>query len=566
MLQDKNRPSKTDPLKAGRLKAGRLKAGRKARFIYIYMPDLGLHRTARQHNLDARAPLALYETHKGADRVRYCNDAAASFGLTPDMSLSDARALCALCHFYETDDAADKKWLIRLARWCWRYSPVVGIDTDRLGLWIDSTGADHLWGGEAAMLDDMASQFATPQSDALPITAHIVIASSYGAALGIAISVRPDTPLIVPDTDTAHHDILSPLPLYALRLTSSQIADLAQIGISIIGDLSALQRGMVAMRFGEDVIMRRDQMFGLVPERPHPLPQLKPVMIQQHYHEPIGGVASLEAMVASLLDGLSDMLSDMLLACRMIEIGWRTIDGQINHIAHNLSRPSRDKRLFHRLFQDAATTIDAGFGIEYSWVKAGALNAQMPQAMIFDDTGRITEDDDKLSQLVDHLTARLGTDRVQRLTVIENWIPEASETFISAQSDIAHMPSQPASSLFTSAMHDDVPDDFLDDDLMGASPRPMRLLSPPEAVQAIALLPDHPPSQIRWRKQNWRIRRATGPERIGPRWWQAQTQDDATSRDYYRLETEAGNRLWVYRSGLPERGEACQWYLHGLFA
>lgn len=115
-------------------------------------------------------------------------------------------------------------------------------------------------------------------------------------------------------------------------------------------------------------------------------------------------------------------------------------------------------------------------------------------------------------------------------------------------------------------MHDDVPDDFLDDDIMGASPRPMRLLSPPEAVQAIALLPDHPPSQIRWRKQNWRIRRATGPERIGPRWWQAQTQDDATSRDYYRLETEAGNRLWVYRSGLPERGEACQWYLHGLFA
>ena len=89
---------------------------------------------------------------------------------------------------------------------------------------------------------------------------------------------------------------------------------------------------------------------------------------------------------------------------------------------------------------------------------------------------------------------------------------------------------------------------------------------------------DHPPSQIRWQGKNWRIARATGPERIGPKWWESPSQlaidtsyeasyeAGTISRDYYRLETECGYRLWVYRLGLPERGDAISWYMHGLFA
>ena len=95
------------------------------------------------------------------------------------------------------------------------------------------------------------------------------------------------------------------------------------------------------------------------------------------------------------------------------------------------------------------------------------------------------------------------------------------------------------------------------------------------SVDVIALLPDHPPSMIRWRKQNWQIYQATGPERIGPSWWLQSTQtikysnngkySDKT-RDYYWLETQSGERLWVYREGLTERGESVEWFLHGFFA
>ena len=86
-----------------------------------------------------------------------------------------------------------------------------------------------------------------------------------------------------------------------------------------------------------------------------------------------------------------------------------------------------------------------------------------------------------------------------------------------------------------------------------------------DADGLVALLPDHPPAMLRWRKKNWQIGRATGPERIGPRWWDTAHKGIKT-RDYYRVETNSGMRLWVYREGLPERGEAVQWFVHGCFS
>ncbi len=93
-------------------------------------------------------------------------------------------------------------------------------------------------------------------------------------------------------------------------------------------------------------------------------------------------------------------------------------------------------------------------------------------------------------------------------------------------------------------------------------PRPLRLLRPPEPVEALALLPDHPPAQFRWRRVRHRVARAEGPERLGPEWWRADESDGALSageRDYFRVEDEDGRRFWLYRT-------AGRWFLHGVCA
>ena len=42
------------------------------------------------------------------------------------------------------------------------------------------------------------------------------------------------------------------------------------------------------------------------------------------------------------------------------------------------------------------------------------------------------------------------------------------------------------------------------------------------------------------------------------------------TRDYFRVESEAGVRAWLYREGLYDREvkppDQPRWYLHGLFA
>ena len=95
--------------------------------------------------------------------------------------------------------------------------------------------------------------------------------------------------------------------------------------------------------------------------------------------------------------------------------------------------------------------------------------------------------------------------------------------------------------------------------------RPVKILPNPELIEALAQVPDGPPVRFRWRRVSYRIIRASGPERIADEW---RRQEEAKlTRDYYRVEDEAGRRYWIYREGLYEREtQAPKWYLHGFFA
>ena len=100
-------------------------------------------------------------------------------------------------------------------------------------------------------------------------------------------------------------------------------------------------------------------------------------------------------------------------------------------------------------------------------------------------------------------------------------------------------------------------------------PRPVRLFTPPEPVEAAWVLPDEPPFRFTWRRRAHRVRRAEGPERVAEEWWTpagaAAVVSVGAIRDYYRVEDEAGRRFWLFRAGLP--GESpLRWYMHGLFA
>jgi protein ImuB len=93
-------------------------------------------------------------------------------------------------------------------------------------------------------------------------------------------------------------------------------------------------------------------------------------------------------------------------------------------------------------------------------------------------------------------------------------------------------------------------------------------------------VPDGPPVRFRWRRVEFQITRAEGPERIAMQWWRrsvgevrsdsVRTSDQrkaGLTRDYFRVETRDGQRFWLYRDGLyRQNGFAPRWYLQGLFS
>jgi protein ImuB len=85
--------------------------------------------------------------------------------------------------------------------------------------------------------------------------------------------------------------------------------------------------------------------------------------------------------------------------------------------------------------------------------------------------------------------------------------------------------------------------------------RPLRL-SGPQPIEVISIVPDGPPLSFRWERREHRIAHYWGPERIETGWWRA----GSARRDYYRVETTTGQRLWIFR-----RLRDGDWFFHGQF-
>jgi protein ImuB len=113
-------------------------------------------------------------------------------------------------------------------------------------------------------------------------------------------------------------------------------------------------------------------------------------------------------------------------------------------------------------------------------------------------------------------------------------------------------------------------------------------------VEAVAEVPDGAPVRFRWRRRIHHVTRVEGPERIAAPWWRepalrlaglppaahpdAWLQGDPLqgtlqgalhnpTRDYFRVETNEGLRLWLFRAGLyGAETSRPAWYVHGLFA
>jgi protein ImuB len=156
----------------------------------------------------------------------------------------------------------------------------------------------------------------------------------------------------------------------------------------------------------------------------------------------------------------------------------------------------------------------------------------------------------ELAHLIDRLGARFGLRRVTRFVAQDTHIPEFAVMAVGA-----HM-----SGAVTVARREP---ELLQDSL--SPTRPVRLFARPEQVDAIAELPDGPPAQFTWRHIRHTVVRAEGPERIAMAWWRNEA-GHALMRDYFRVESQDGLRVWLFHEWPVNQQLPMRWFVHGVFA
>jgi protein ImuB len=501
------------------------------RVICVWLPNWPITRLSLT-NPDCAAPdkpLAIVAVSGSKRRIMAVNRVAHDRGVMTGQRLTDAKAIAPDLVSVAADREADNAALGALSRWAQRFTPSTASCAPG-GLWLDITGCARLWRGERRLVEALIEQLS-----ARGIPCRAAVADTFGAAW--AFARRTDRYHILPPG--GHRDLLPDLPLGALRLGAETLAGLRRLGLKTIGQAMELPRAQLAGRF-DDLLPRLDQALGDAPEAvafEHPP---SPWFESATFADFIMTPEDLQRAIDMLAIKLCHRLGEAGQGGRRFEARFFGADNSIQRMTVATSLANRDAKAIGKLLTAKLETIDPGFGIEVVTLRASRIEPMAERQMSMDTRGDALAN---IAPLIDKLGNRLGFKNIWRLAPYESHWPERSVTQVPAM-------AEPYKHVWQNGWA-----------------RPIRLLSRPEPIEVMATVPDYPPHKFRWRRVLRKVRRAEGPERIAPEWWQEpKGKKPSEARDYYRVEDESGARFWVYRDGHYSDAGGPRWFIHGFLA
>jgi protein ImuB len=378
----------------------------------------------------------------------------------------------------------------------------------------------------------------------------------------ILARTAPERLIIVPTGRDA--EALSPLPLEVASDSHLAISYLRKLGVGTLGALREFSPVALGRRIGPEGdrlvrIARAEPM--PAPER-HAPPELPVISVD--LEPPIPSGEPVLFVVKRLLDELEAHISGQGLAIVALRLTLTFEGGSTRAEEILLPRAIRALRPLVAILGDRVLNTDKGSApgdgracfaegheprIVTVEVRAlGVTPAHSTQSAFFDQKETSTEG---LPSLVVRLAGTLGREGIYQAVLVPTWRPEASwqPAALDATTDLqtvsaaqrkkpmkAEIPSDPAAALELRPL---------------PSQRPVFLLPEPLAVSGQL----EPGCTLEWRGDRGVVRRAWGPERLRSEWWSAPFE-----RDYYVVDLEDGERLWMYRDGIDGT-----LHLHGIF-
>ncbi len=561
--------------------------------------------------------MVLYELHAsgGAKVTAYCPRLAqaaasnwnpqAARGIRPGMPLAEATALALRMqapaaneivrratpvsslidpeeqlHLEQADPLADRRAIEALADDCQRFAPSVGIDDagPADSLLLDVTGLGPLCGGEIALARRIVADFHRRR-----LSVRVALADTPGAAWAVAhfaplectaaaphaasILTALSQPLLIRVGETA--SALAALPPAALRLADDACRLLGELGIKRIEQLAALPRETLLSRFGPLVLLRLDQASGTAAEAIVARAVPAEWTFEWLLEHPTGRREMIEWTVEQLVARACQTLARerrgvLRLACR-----FEPERGTPVEFVVGLYRPSASERHVGELVRlklEAVRFREPLVAIRLQVLALDRLEFQQ-QEFFAGLEGQHRDAPRELAALVDRLSNRLGSHAVVRPWLLAGAQPE----FACQYQPLASLPARrgkrgsrplkkPKNPSLPSPLAGDGPGVRGQTQDVNASTqpgdRPLWLEPQPQALAVISVAPDGPPVKFRLSGEDHRIQRTWGPERIETGWWRTR----CIRRDYYQVETQTGDRYWLYREL-----NSGQWFLQGTF-
>jgi protein ImuB len=496
------------------------------RFVSIWFRRLVTDWFALREPDLRQLPFVVRVSQHGRMVVAAVNAPASQLGIKNGMVLADARAIVPALQVRDELPGLAERLLRKLADWCIRFTPAAAVDLPD-GIILDVTGCSHLWGGDERYLQHIAERLTARGYDVQASMADTAGAAWAAARFGSTNRVIESG---------RHQSLMLSMPPEALRIDVESVMRLRKLGLIKAGQLISIRPSTLRRRFGQELLDRIDQAFGKLHEVIQPVQPVEAYTERLPCLEPIVTAAGIEFALDTLLLQLCLRLRTEQKGLRTAILKCYRVDGKTQQVSIGTHKPTHHVSHLFKLFLLKIATIEPGLGIELFVLEAPRVEEFHPsQEKIWEGSGGLG--DESVSELIDRLSGKVGSNAITRYLPDEHNWPERS--------------IRPAQSVDEKASTEWPTD----------KQRPLQLLPVPEKIEVTAPIPDYPPMLFRHQEILHQVVKADGPERIEQEWWIQEGQH----RDYYRVEDEKGRRYWLFRLG-HYHDKSFQWFLHGYFA
>lgn len=396
--------------------------------------------------------LASEQELPASERLAAVNREAERFGVRAQQSIAEASALVSQLIVVQVRQVEVERTLGSLAEIALGYGATVAFSAPDT-VWVDITGSAHLFGGEAALTQDLAERVRE-------LGHRTKVAVSAGPELARAFARwsapprregntghSPDGVVIAPECTAL---AIAELPIHALPLSADNLRYLTRLGLLTWGELARQPRSALAPRLGKEAARVLELCAG---EDNMPLVPYQPARILEEEsmwddavtgNEPLGFVLrGLAARIAARLGARGEaaevldvtLFHDAVIA-RFLGVPPQTV------MHFKLSQPLHREAELRRIVASRLERLKLeapSVGMKLTVMRlAPSVQRQLSLSELL--AGDTTSGEQDLPIVLTELIADLGEEQVGVLSLADAHRPEAQSALVSAMPQGSHKP------------------------------------------------------------------------------------------------------------------------------